>query len=128
MQKDIKEITITGATKVRDVQKEFASFYPFLKIEFSKNEHGVFFKNHKVNPENSVIKSGHLAVRVKLNVDEERTIAEVEKDCHELLGLSIQICRKSGNVWNAISITNSWTLQSQNMAGEFISTEMQKAS
>ncbi|MCW3114980.1 MAG: hypothetical protein JWR18_3376 [Segetibacter sp.] len=126
MQKDFKEISITGATKVRDVQKEFASFYPFLKIEFSKNEHGIFSKNHKVNPENSLIKSGHSPLHVKLNVDEERTIAEVERDCHELSGLSIQICRKSGNVWNAISITNSWSLQSQNMAGEFISTEMQK--
>jgi hypothetical protein len=128
MQKNIKEITITSDSKVRDVQKEFEAYYPFLKIEFSKNNSQVFSKSHKVNPENSVIKSSLVPVLVKLNLDEERTIAEVESDCYELLGLCIQICRKSGNVWNAISITNNWTLQSQNVAGEFISTEMQKAS
>ena len=123
MQKDIKEIIITSDTKVKDVQKNFSSFYPFLKIESQR-----FSKNQKVDPDNLISKNLHLLGSVKLNVDEERTIAEVENDCQELLGLSIQIFRKSGNVWNAISITNSWTLQSQNTAGEFISTEMQKAS
>ena len=128
MQKKIKEITITRDTVVRDIQNEFAIFYPFLKIEFSRKESGVLYKNHKVNSDTLPSRISNLSGPLKLNVDEERTIAEVENDCQKLLGLSIQICRKSGNVWNAISLTNSWTLQSQNMAGEFISTEMQKAS
>jgi hypothetical protein len=127
-EKNIKEITITGDTKVTDVQKEFEAYYPFLKIEFSKNNGRIFSKSHKVNPENSVINSPDVPVCISLNLSAERTISEVENDCYDSFGLSIQICRKSGNVWNAISITNSWTLESQNMAGEFISTEMQKPS
>ena len=39
----------------------------------------------------------------------------------------MQVFRKSGNIWNAISLTDSWTLESQNEAGEFISTEMSAA-
>ena len=128
MEKNTNEIIITGVTKVRDVQKEFEQFYPFLKIEFSKAEKGNSSKSHTFKPENSIIEITELPASVKLNVDEERTISEVEKDCHELLGLSIEVFRKSGNVWNAISLTNSWTLQSQNKAGEFISTEMAAAS
>jgi hypothetical protein len=123
-----KEITITNDTKVRDVQTEFEAYYPFLKIEFSKSKSGILTRSHKVNSDSLISKISNLPVPVILNVDVERTIAEVEKECQDLLGLSIQICRKSGNVWNAISITNSWTLQSQNTAGEFISAEMQKAS
>jgi hypothetical protein len=40
------------------------------------------------------------------------------------LGVIVQVSRKSGNVWNVISITEGWTLESQNSAGEFISSEM----
>lgn len=123
-----KKITITIDTKVKDVQTEFEAYYPFLKIEFSKNKSETFNKSHTVKPDNLISNISYLTARVNLNIDGERTIAEVEKDCLDLLGLSIQICRKSGNVWNAISITNSWSLETQNMAGEFISTEMQKAS
>ena len=123
-----KEITIGNDTKVKDIQIAFEAYYPFLKIEFSTNGSRIFSKSHKVDSDILISKISNFPTPVHLDVDVDRTIAEVEKDCRDLLGLSIQICRKSGNVWNAISLTNSWTLQSQNVAGEFISTEMQKAS
>ena len=119
MEKKSKEITIDRNCLVINVEKEFSFFYPFLKIEFSSN-------TKKSN--SSAALEMENATTVTLNVNEDRTIAEIEKDCQELLGQSIQVFRKSGNVWNVISLTKSWTLQSQNMAGEFISTEMQKAS
>ncbi|MCW3079042.1 hypothetical protein [Segetibacter sp.] len=123
-----KKITITTDTKVRDVQAQFETCYPFLKIEFSKSKSGDFTRSSKVNPDNLISKISSLPGTVSLNVEAERTIAQVEEECQKLLGLSIQICRKSGNISNAISITNSWTLQSQNIAAEFISAEMQKSS
>jgi hypothetical protein len=123
-----KEIAINSDTKVKDVQTQFEAYYPFLTIEFSKNKAAIFARSHNLGPDNIISKISNLPAPVNLNVNVERTIAEVEKQCHELLGLSVQIFRKSGNVCNAISITNSWTLQIQNMAGEFISAEMHKAS
>ena len=63
---------------------------------------------------------------MKLNVGEERTIAKVEKGCQELLGLFMIICRKSGNVWNVISLTNI-DFSKSNIGGDYISTEIQKA-
>ncbi len=44
-----------------------------------------------------------------------------------MLGLYIQVFGKSGNVWNVISFTDSWTLESHNKAAEFISAEMAAA-
>ncbi|WP_018617442.1 hypothetical protein [Segetibacter koreensis] len=129
MDNNSKEIIITRDSIVVDIQKAFNLFYPYLKIEFSTSPKGVLsLKKHSINPQNSIGKITNLTSTLKLNVDEDRTVAEIEKECRELLGLSIQVFRKSGNVWNVISLTDGWTLESQNKAGEFISTEMSAAS
>jgi len=125
MENIIKEIIITKNTLITEIQKDFNVFYPFLKIEFSTNaKKFLSLKKYEINPESRISKITNLANTIQLNVDEERTVAEVEEDCKKLLGLSMQVFRKSGNVWNAISLTESWTLKSQNTAGEFISIEM----
>src|SRR3954447_20965882 len=115
MEENSNEIVISKDSLVMDIQREFSSFYPFLKIEFSTKVKLPFsFRNHKVNPESKISKITSPAFPVKLNVGPERTIAQFEEDCRELLGLSMQVSRKSGNVWNNISLTDSWTLESQN--------------
>src|SRR4051794_17951006 len=125
MEQISKEIIITSAILVIDIQKQFTLFYPFLKIEFFAKPNAISsLKKHTVNSATSISKLTSLPATVKLNVAEDRTVAQVEQDFREQLGLSIQVFRKSGNVWNAISLTDSWTLESQNKAGEFISTEM----
>ena len=43
-----------------------------------------------------------------------------------LLGLNAKISRKSGKVWNAISLTKGWTLERQNAAGEYVSEIMRE--
>ncbi len=124
-----KQIVISSDSIVIDIQKAFSSYYPFLKIEFYKKEkHLLSYKINKVNPGSLIFQIIEVRATVKVDVENNRTIAEIEKDFTDLLGLSIQVFRKSGNVWNVISLTDSWTLESQNNAGEFISTEMAAAS
>lgn len=48
-----------------------------------------------VNSESSKGKITAITASTELNVDDDRTVAEVEKDCRELFGLSIQVFRKS---------------------------------
>lgn len=127
MEKISKEILITGDSLLTDIGQQFSLFYPFLKIEFSKKN--IFhFKKNKLQPGVRIKQLTTLATPVKVNVDNNITIAELEKMFSNLLHLSVQVFRKSGNVWNAISLTDSWTLESQNKAGEFISTEVTAAS
>ena len=128
MEKNNKEIIISRDSLVMEIQKEFNLFYPFLKIEFSTRAKGLLnFKKYGVNPASRINEITNLSSVIKLNVNSDRTIAQIEEDCRELSGLSMQVFRKSGNIWNAISLTDSWTLESQNEAGEFISTEMSAA-
>ena len=126
MTNEAREILINQDTLVSDIQETFNGFYPFLKIEFSKlqgNNQGPQ-KSKKILPEDSMKEITIAAMPVKIIMESKLTIAQLEDDCIQKLGLLVQISRKSGNVWNAISLTENWTLEEQNNAGKFISFEM----
>lgn len=129
MKQVVKQIMINGDSLVMDIQKEFNLLYPFLKIEFQKKGRNTYpLKNINVNPADTIKQVTGIATSKKLDVAGNKTVAEVEKELKDMLGLSGKIFRKSGKVWNVISLTDSWTLESQNKAGEFISNEMAAAS
>ena len=124
-----KEIVVSSESLVMDIQKAFNLYYPFLKIEFAdKTKKTLPFKNSKVNPDDQIGEIAELMRPATINVENEKTVSEVEKEFREILGLTIRMYRKSGNVWNVISVTDNWTLENQNKAGETISIEMAAAS
>ncbi len=59
-----------------------------------------------------------------IDINRNRTVAELSRELQDILGVLVRVSRKSGNVWSTISISDSWTLQSQNIAGEYISSQM----
>lgn len=111
---------------IADIQKAFTEWYPFLKIEFSKEQvhNGQAAKQKKIMPESFIHEVTNADMPIILNMSGSRTIAEIELDCIETLGLRVQVSRKSGNVWTPITLTENWTLENQNDAGKFISAEM----
>ncbi|MEO8109383.1 MAG: hypothetical protein ABI594_05100 [Ginsengibacter sp.] len=119
-----RTIHINNDSLVRDIQSEFSSWYPFLKIEFHAK---------KINLKSSRMPSLEPHFQLKqlaeilpgeIDINGHRTVEEVSNDIQGMLPVIVQMSRKSGNVWNTISISHGWTLQSQNTAGEFISSEM----
>lgn len=127
MKQEHKEILINEDSLVVDIQNMFNLYYPYLKIELQKTDVYAATSKSKVNPSFTIRQLIPVPVPQNVNVEPHRTVAELASDFNELLGLSIQVFRKSGNVWNVISLTNGWTLESQNKAGEFISSEMATA-
>ncbi|HRH60208.1 MAG TPA: hypothetical protein PL045_06540 [Chitinophagaceae bacterium] len=109
-----------------DIQKAFTDWYPFLKIEFSKEpvHNGQAAKQKKILPESLIQEVTNAGMPVILDMSGNRTIAEIERDCMETLSLRVRVSRKSGNVWTPITLTENWTLENQNDAGKFISAEM----
>jgi hypothetical protein len=124
-----KEIIISSDSFILDIQQAFNFYYPFLRIEFAeKVKDSSPYKNRKISSSSLVRQIAELVVPAKINIEGERSVAEIEKDFKDLLGLQLKVYRKSGNIWNLISVTENWTLESQNKAGEFISIEMAAAS
>ena len=124
MELDCKEILINNDSQIGDIQNEFSTCYPFLKIDFLVKGNGT--KNSRttvLDPQTSLQQLGKVNSR-KIDINRHRSVSEVSNDFEEMLGVIVQVSRKSGRVWNTISVSDSWTLQSQNIAGEYISSEM----
>ena len=121
-----KQIQINNETFLKDIQTSFNAYYPYLKIEFLEP------KKYPLEPR---LKNDHYSMQVKdllllqnpvaIDVSNGRTIEDIINDFKKNTGTNINVSRKSGNIWNVITLTGSWTLESQNNAGLFISSEMQ---
>ena len=119
------EILINNDRLLMDIQGEFSRRYPFLKLEFlEKDKLAKTPKTSRIDPRTSLKKLNKTGSSQKIDINNRRTVSEISTDFANSLDVIVQVYRKSGNVWNVISITDGWTLESQNSAGEFISLEM----
>ncbi|MEO8769413.1 MAG: hypothetical protein ABI402_04995 [Ferruginibacter sp.] len=125
METGYKQILITNKNTLLDIQQAFSNYYPFLKIEFIQIEKSTSsLKNIKIDPATSLIQKLASKEYFLFDINEERQVAEVANELNNRLGMIAQMFRKSGTVWSLISLTDNWTLKSQNDAGKFISAEM----
>ena len=120
-----KEILITKDSVLIEIQNTFTGFFPFLKIEFLlTNSSSKSPRSITVHPQTSIRHLQNINIPQKINIDSARTVLEVSEDFKNLLGFPVEFSRKSGNVWNVISVTDGWTLERQNSAGKYISSVM----
>lgn len=119
-----RSLHINKDSLVRDIQFEFSNWYPFLKIELlAKKTNLKSSKMPSLEPHFQLNQLAEICPG-EIDINANRTVEEVSNDIQDILPVIVQMSRKSGNVWNTISISHEWTLQSQNTAGEFISSEM----
>ena len=118
-----KEILINNNTLWVDIQSLFSVHYPFLKIEVIDHEKSMA-RTWRIDHELCIKELGNITDACKIDISNNMSVSEVAADFKNKLGLNIEVLRKSGNVWNAISITGNWTLENQNAAGEFICSQM----
>jgi len=113
------KITIKQDKILADIQKDFHTVFPYLKIEF-------FDKNHTLQqPENIVANTIDCTVAEVRNTNMEgdltiegaMTVAEVEKKFMEEFDLAVQIYRRSGDLWLKTTTTDDLTLKQQNTSG-----------
>jgi hypothetical protein len=114
------ELRINNNTALTQVQSEFNKLYPYLKIEFVPRNGDKNGKSARLST-TSTFKQMPDDKDVAINISSCRTVADVERDFKESTGLSIQLYRKSGNLWIETSLTDDWTLERQNQSGEILS-------
>jgi hypothetical protein len=123
MELNNKEILISKDTLLTDIQDAFNTLYPYLKIEFIQAETEKPLSRLSPNTTIAVKQAINISSPTKINFHSNRSVSDITNE-FSALGLPVAVFRKSGKVWNVISVTNGWSLESQNEAGEFISTEM----
>jgi hypothetical protein len=123
-----KEILIDNDSRLIDVQRAFSANYPFLKIDFLQITKGTkSLKTSNINPAINLMQLSNLSLPGKIDIDNNRTVSELSHFLETSLGVIVQVSRRSGNVWTMISVTDGWTLERQNTAGESISLQMAAA-
>ena len=126
MEEENRKILIDNLSSLADIQNAFTLRYPFLKIEFVDSyKSAKAVRTPRIDPSSFARSASNVAFPFTLDINSSRTVSEVSTDVKNALGIAVQVFRKTGNVWNEISVTDGWTLASQNAAGESISSEMQ---
>lgn len=112
------KIKINDKLTIADIQKEFISVFPYLKIQFFKNTHKAFEGSPKkeILSETTKLKEvNHL--NGEMEISESLTVNELEAAFKEFFNLNVQVFRKSGSSWLETTLTDNWTLKKQNQEG-----------
>lgn len=116
---------ISGEKSIKEVQKDFNGEYPYLKIEFFKNTD---VRQHSYPAQMQLsplvkIKDARYKNQQEgeIQIADTMPVSDLENKFMDLFGLSVQVFRKSGNLWLETTITDSWTLKQQNDNGKEIS-------
>ena len=120
-------LAIYGDRVMGDVQKEFASVYPFLKIEFfsQRGNKDAHYTIKRQFPHHLKLKEALTWKRMEgmLEISDTTTVADLENTFIADYGLPVELFRKSGNIWLGTTITDKWTLKQQNEHGREITQE-----
>ena len=111
------DIAITDSTTIEDVQKEFSSHFPFLKIEFYEEEHTTGEgtpESHRVNVERTIGEARTKHTAGKLSIHGNQKDSTLEQASHDVYELNVQVFRLSGSLWLQTTTTDDWTLSEQN--------------
>jgi glycerol-3-phosphate O-acyltransferase len=121
------KLQIDTDTKIRDIQKKFTEVYPFLKVEFYKEQYSekkVSALKDRISPDKNISEQGKFFKAECLDINRHRTVADFEKEFYEKFGIAMQVSRKSGNSWIETSKTDDRTLKAQNQLGKTMSSQL----
>jgi len=112
-------------SKLSEIQSEFNTYFPYLKIEFFKVPHKIgqglkkdlIINSNKLVKDCSTIKRGGL-----IEFSNITPVSDLEFKFYKEFKLSVQVFRKAGRVWLETTATDNWTLAQQNEEGAEFST------
>lgn len=123
-------LAIFADRTIREVQEDFSNAFPYLKIEFFRN--GEVRKDRypaqMMIAHNRTLKEAWVRKKAEgvLPLSETLTVSDLENSFLDKYGLSVQVFRRSGNLWLETTMTDNWTLRQQNEHGKEISTPFRR--
>lgn len=124
------QLAIFADRTIREVQEDFTNAFPYLKIEFFRNGEvrkdrypaQMMIAHNRTLKEAWVRKKGEGAI----GLTDTMTVSDLENSFMDQFGLSVQVFRRSGNLWLETTMTDNWTLRQQNEHGKEISTPFRR--
>jgi hypothetical protein len=113
---------------IHEMQQSFNSKYPFLKLEFYKRDTtdpALSIKKHL--SQSITLKMAGLKENGLIDIQNDLTVADLEKIFLTKFGLNAQVSRKSGVLWLETTMTDKWSLQKQNEHGREITLSAVKS-
>ncbi len=111
---------ISDQKTLKAIKEEFSDKFPFLKLEFYAQPHG----REEGSPASLQIEDDRTVGEARtvneegdLYISGQFTVSNFERQFYEKYGLSVQVFRRSGDLWLQTSATDSWTLAEQNRKG-----------
>lgn len=118
------KITTSDCRKISNIQEEFNSLFPYLKLEFfpTANKHGnESIKKFVKSNSNTLGECRTIQAKGEITITPDMKVVDLEKSFNDIYGLVVQVFRKSGKVWLETTLTDEWTLDEQNKQGEALS-------
>jgi hypothetical protein len=118
------KIIIEETKSLGQIQNEFNHSFPFLRLEFLPKNHksGSGSGSKAGKDRNSILKDYRKLKSGQIEMDDDMTVGELEKQFNNLYGLNAQVFRRSGKLWLETTATDNWTLSYQNEQGKELST------
>lgn len=113
-------MVISDEKTLRDIQKEFNSKFPYLKLEFYSSRHGEGEGSpiqERLDPEQLLSTARQTHAKGNIQVKGDMEVSDFEQVFQDKFGLNVQVFRKSGNLWMQTTSTDHWTLAEQNRKG-----------
>jgi hypothetical protein len=122
------ELLIDDTSTIQEIQQEFNAQYPNLKIEFfhqDDSHHKLFCRLNLITDTHKKLKEiRHIHQKGQISINGHQKVSTLERHFKELLGVNIQVFRKSGKSWLQTTATDEWTLAEQNKKGEEMNHEI----
>lgn len=124
------QLHIKSDRYIWELQKDFNLEFPYLKLEFFSRPHSA----NQPSPAKKIISAQHRISELAkkplsdiLPISESMSVANLESAFLNQYGLSVQVFRKSGNIWLETTMTDSWSLKQQNDHGKEITVGVPRA-
>jgi len=119
------QLNISEELLLSEIQHEFNRHYPFLKLVFfnAKRFARKLFTSSQVIPATKKINEIQTGTPAGvITIANEMKVGELEEIFKNQFNLTVQVFRKSGNLWLETTMTDNWTLLQQNKHGSELST------
>lgn len=124
------EIKFTPETTIEEIQHQFISLFPHLKLGFFRdlNQDQILTANELIrNDKVKISELSDVAISGTFVLDPFKTILDFEKSILLQYGLQVQVFRKSGNAWLVTTSTDSKTFAEQEALALEMNRPVEKA-